>query len=55
MKKFFEGFEKKAWSLFGSGTGPSTPPPPPPPPPSPGPKLSPSKVSAFKAGFGGVR
>ena len=54
MKKFFKGFEKRAFSLFGKGTGPSTPPPTPPPPaPTGGPRMNPAGVKSLKSAFGG--
>ena len=63
MNLFFQGFEKQAaessfakaaFSLFGSGTGPSTPPPTPPSPPtSTGPRMNPAGVKSLKNAFGG--
>ncbi len=54
MKEFLKGFEKRAFSLFGSGTGPSTPPPTPPQPTkSTGPRMNPAGVKSLKNAFGG--
>ena len=54
MKLFLKGFEKRAFSLFGSGTGPSTPPPTPPQPTkSTGPRMNPAGVKSLKNAFGG--